>query len=289
MFKLEFSKWSPAGNTTLLFPASGLDAKTQALLASYALNPAILGAEQAGFTNFAPAALRMAGGEFCLNATRAFGALLDFKAMLQSRNDEAGLPVPEAPRQYQVRVSGWPAPIKLIVQGGLPCWQVDAALPLTDYWLENVGDNLSIVRLPGIVHLYVCANSWPENPESEASRLRRKFQLENEAACGIIWWRQDSKSPSCLEILPLVHVPKAGTSMIESACGSGSLGLALALHKDTALRSYKIRQPCGAYLDLSLEKTAAGSGLAHLGGDVALIAQGEVWLNLPNGIRPGME
>ena len=43
MAALTFCKWSPCGNTTLLFPACGLDAARQARLAAAALDAACLG------------------------------------------------------------------------------------------------------------------------------------------------------------------------------------------------------------------------------------------------------
>ena len=85
---LDFSKWSPGGNTTLFFPAAGLDAARQAELARQAMRPDSLGAEQAGFVSVEERRLRMAGGEFCVNATRAFGALLAFR---ESASPEATL------------------------------------------------------------------------------------------------------------------------------------------------------------------------------------------------------
>ena len=68
---LTFSKWSPGGNTTLLFPDTGQRPAEQARLAALALDPAMLGGEQAGFVHLAQGRLRMAGGEFCVNASRA--------------------------------------------------------------------------------------------------------------------------------------------------------------------------------------------------------------------------
>ena len=73
---LPFSKWSPGGNTTLLFPSDGLAPALQCRLARQALTESCLGGEQAGFVNIEAQSLRMAGGEFCINASRAVGALL---------------------------------------------------------------------------------------------------------------------------------------------------------------------------------------------------------------------
>ena len=86
---LTFSKWSPGGNTTLLFPDSGQRPAEQARLAALALDPAMLGGEQAGFVHLAQGKLRMAGGEFCVNASRAVGALLAYTA--QGSSPEQGV------------------------------------------------------------------------------------------------------------------------------------------------------------------------------------------------------
>ena len=63
-------------------------AARQAELARQAMRPDSLGAEQAGFVSVEERRLRMAGGEFCVNATRAFGALLAFR---ESASPEATL------------------------------------------------------------------------------------------------------------------------------------------------------------------------------------------------------
>ena len=72
---LPFSKWSPGGNTTLLFPAGDLSMQEQTRLAVAALDAAVLGGEQAGFFDAVQKKLRMAGGEFCGNAAMSAAAL----------------------------------------------------------------------------------------------------------------------------------------------------------------------------------------------------------------------
>ena len=134
---LPFSKWSPGGNTTLLFPAAGLDARAQARLAAVALTPACLGGEQAGFVDLPARRLRMAGGEFCVNASRAAGALLALTEAAAQRVDvpSQSTPVPQTAsvlvdRLDEFHVSGWPAPLHLHIRGASPLWQVEARLPL---------------------------------------------------------------------------------------------------------------------------------------------------------------
>ena len=93
---LTFSKWSPGGNTTLLFPDTGQRPAEQARLASLALDSSMLGGEQAGFVNLPQRKLRMAGGEFCVNASRAVGALLAYTAQYSGPNRECWTELPLA-------------------------------------------------------------------------------------------------------------------------------------------------------------------------------------------------
>ena len=125
---LDFSKWSPGGNTTLFFPAAGLDAARQAELARQAMRPDSLGAEQAGFVSVEERRLRMAGGEFCVNATRAFGALLAFRESASPEATLQGIARQKLANEhrYEVQVSGWQTPIRLQVRGTSPHWQVRA-------------------------------------------------------------------------------------------------------------------------------------------------------------------
>jgi len=101
MPRIQFSKWDPSGNTTLFFP-SGTQGN-HADLAHEALLAQKLGGEQAGFVDTDAQSLVMAGGEFCVNATRCLGALLDLTAQRSGGGAAAS-----SPRTYTVRVSGWP-------------------------------------------------------------------------------------------------------------------------------------------------------------------------------------
>ena len=121
MRSIQFSKWDPSGNTTLFFPQD--TPGNHAALAHGALLQQKLGGEQAGFVDTQNGSLIMAGGEFCVNATRCFGALLDLCALRQGIHFS-----PSSPRAYLVRVSGWPDSIPLRVTGSLPSWQVEATL-----------------------------------------------------------------------------------------------------------------------------------------------------------------
>ena len=149
---LTFSKWSPGGNTTLLFPDAGQRPAEQARLASLALDSSMLGGEQAGFVNLSQHKLRMAGGEFCVNASRAVGALLAYTAQYSGpeqgvldgiaprseQKTEAAAPAEHPVRLDEIQVSGWQTPVRLRTRGSAPLWQVEALLRLPEYSLSLI-------------------------------------------------------------------------------------------------------------------------------------------------------
>ena len=288
---LTFSKWSPGGNTTLLFPDSGQRPAEQARLASLALDPAMLGGEQAGFVHLSHGRLRMAGGEFCVNASRAVGALLAYTA--QSATPEQGVleglalglaqptgyaaEYPE--RTDEIHVSGWNSPVRLRTRGLAPLWQVEALLRLPACSITTVEQGAHLVRLPGICHLLLGgpAHSLPEDCYAAAAQMRQRHNLEKEPAAGVIWWRECQGQ---LEMLPLVHVRDAGTTFLENACGSGALALALCLARSGTRRAFSIMQPGGSALEVRLF-TDNGVEMAGVDGPVALVARGKIWLPDP--------
>ena len=289
---LTFSKWSPGGNTTLLFPDCGQRPAEQARLAALALDTAMLGGEQAGFVHLAQGKLRMAGGEFCVNASRAVGALLACTA--QCANPQQGLLeglAPAAPqtacatpavnpeRIDEIQVSGWHSPVRLRTRGTAPLWQVEALLQLPACSITTVEEGAHLVRLPGICHLLLGgpAHPLPDDCYAAAAQMRQRYNLESEPAAGVIWWRECQGQ---LDMLPLVHVRDAGTTFLENACGSGALALALRLARSGARRVFSIMQPGGSALDVRLF-TENGAETAGVDGPVALVARGKVWLPEP--------
>lgn len=276
MAALTFCKWSPCGNTTLLFPVYGLDAARQARLAAAALDAACLGGEQAGFVDMRARSLRMAGGEFCVNAARAFGAqlALEESGARQSLVDGEG-----DPRDFrcEISVSGWPSPVGIHARGFGSRWHVAARLSLPPCPVSRPAPGVTLVRLPGIVHLLMdgATHMLPENCLAAAAMLRRDHDLDKEPACGVIWWRRRQQQ---LEMLPVVHVRDAGTDFLEGACGSGALALALSLYEKGRPHRLFLLQPSGGLLDVGIMQD--GDGLvAEVDGEVQLVAQGRVWLH----------
>ncbi|WP_297892049.1 hypothetical protein [uncultured Desulfovibrio sp.] len=296
---LTFSKWSPGGNTTLLFPDAGQRPAEQARLASLALDSSMLGGEQAGFVNLSQHKLRMAGGEFCVNASRAVGALLAYTAQYSGpeqgvldgiaprseQKTEAAAPAEHPVRLDEIQVSGWQTPVRLRTRGSAPLWQVEALLRLPEYSITTIGKGAHLVRLPGICHLLLggATHPLPDDCHAVAAQLRQQHGLEAEPAAGVIWWRE---CQGLLDMLPLVHVRDAGTTFLENACGSGALALALCLARAGTRRTFSIMQPGGSALDVRLF-AEGGLDMAGIDGPVSLVARGKVWLPDPDS-RPGL-
>ncbi|MBQ4567327.1 MAG: hypothetical protein IJA79_04265 [Desulfovibrio sp.] len=284
---LSFSKWSPGGNTTLFLPAADVPSRQQASLASHVLGERFLSAEQAGFVDIAQRRLRMAGGEFCVNASRAFGALLALRECERSPRQalldgmaQASYGGEAYEHRCEIMVSGWQSPVVLHVHGCAPCWEVTASLRLPLLHPRQSGPGMTLVRLPGISHMLLDATMHPM-PEAHQQALeqtmlllRQTWQLENDVAVGAIWWREVQGQ---LEMFPLVHVRDPRSICLESACGSGALALALALSQSGGKRRFDILQPSGSLLHVALREEGE-ERRAEIGGPVHLVARGTVWL-----------
>lgn len=293
---LIFSKWSPGGNTTLLFPTSGLSPSLQNRLARQALSESYLGGEQAGYVDVNGPSLRMAGGEFCVNASRAMGAMLacdedclekpeDISCHGSNRVQQAtdgsaatmaSAESSEMQRSYDVSVSGWPSLVQLHVRGRAPHWLVEARLRLPEITVQRKAEGIHLVRLPGICHLLLDGHTHnqPEDCHAAAALLRERHELEQEEAVGVIWWRVLQGQ---LNMLPIVHVRDTRTDYLESACGSGALALALSRSQAGGGNAFSIMQPSGSPLDVRLF-SEDGVPMAGVDGPVTLVAKGQVWL-----------
>lgn len=275
MPSLAFSKWSPGGNITIFLPLDERLRHARASLAQHALAGDMLGGEQAGFVDVAGHRLHMAGGEFCCNATRAFGALLALEG--------------EAPDgRAHVQSSGWPSPVELDIMGAVPSYTVAATLDLpSSVVAREVDRGMALVRLPGIDHILLDATCHREpvaTSPAEASalvgRLAAGLGLGTAPCVGAIWWRNVGRGPisgkdAHLAMRPLVHVRAVNTTFFESSCGSGALALALWL-AGQGVGSFCIDQPSGQPLFVDIVHSGTR---ARVSGPVTLLARGQAWLD----------
>lgn len=258
-----FCKFSSSGNTTVLLPVEEVADKK---IAAYAMSRDCICAEQAGMAELSRKHLEMSGGEFCANACRAMGALLDLRSGQSSTTSKI--------REYEITVSGYFGKVHLEVSGSVPDWQVCANFMLADIKMEEYGGNW-LVSLPGISHLLIECDRLPESeaiPELAAKMLNR-FNINEFSALGLAWWRKKAEG---FELKPYVIVPEAGTAMLEGACGSATMALAFFQVNSGFQSSCVVRQPSGQIMECSIGERGEK---VKLSGSVNLCASGLLWLS----------
>ena len=205
---LDYTVIDPTKNITLLV-TSPVPRFRQAEAAAWLLEQE-KGAEQVGFLEFSPAGgqrLQMMGGEFCGNATMAFGAWLCQQEGLGSGESA----------ELLLDVSGVREPVPCTITALPECYLGTVTMPLPEKveMLDLDGRRLPVVFLPGICHIIAPAR---EIPATEAETLLRRWsaQLPGEAA-GLMLLDEESMSMN-----PLVYVKPTDSLVWESGCGSGS-------------------------------------------------------------------
>lgn len=250
-----FSLFSPAGNDTLFLDAESVEPPYCGDVCKKALG--LIPAEQAAVTNLKNKSLRMAGGEFCVNACRAFGALLSWSGNL----DPSG--------QCLVSISGHN--VHLSVRGHAPIWEVTAKLSPQITGIIKAEKDILLVHLQGISHLLI---KCPQLPDREfarlhAKKLAAKYHLFDQPAYGVTWWTGKGTE---YEILPFVEVPMAGTANFENSCGSASM--ALYVGAQLSRDRIEILQPHGSSLAIY---PGEGKEIC-VAGPVTILVAGNLWL-----------
>ena len=246
---IEYALFDPTGNTTLLVETP-VPALSQPIVAQklMALEPA---AEQVGFVfpgKEGTIRLRMAGGEFCGNASMSAAALA---------LDRAG----RREGTVAVRVDGTDEPVPVVLTAlpdGARRGAVTMPRPLSAVTEELPGGHrLPVVRFPGIVHV-ICENALSRDAaEALAPDWCRSLNAE---ALGLMLF---DRARSCLA--PLVYVPAAGTLCWETSCASGTTAVGAWLAAES-----------GQPVDLSL---------AQPGGTLAIAADADGGLLLTGTVR----
>lgn len=275
-FTLPFYKLCPGGNPTILFHDNALlalPAAARAAIATAALHADHLGADQAGFldTSRALPHMEMMGGELCVNATRCAALVFALTGLLPE--------VSPGSWSGEMGASGIAGAVAVRVTEKIPGVEYDAAVALP---VPSVSEScpkdtfppgVALVRLPGITHLLLDARifSLPPDPVAAAREKRAAYALDSLPAVGVIWHEPCGDTPTTRRILPVVHVAATQTEIRESACGSGSLALALCLARENGATAFAVRQPSGREITVQLE---AATNTAWVGGPVSLTAQG---------------
>ena len=204
--KLKIVRADPAGNITV-FVLNAVPAEQRSEIARAILAKKELAAEQVAFRT-GENRIDMAGGEFCGNASRAFGMLLAKERGIRGK------------AELLIEISGCDGPVKVSVD--TESHEAAADMPLPRSVLERaVGDvRGTLVDLGGIAHFVT------EEAEPELAFFRRAESLfdgfPGVGAYGVIFLEKGGS-----RIYPLIRVPAAESLVWEGSCGSGSVACAV--------------------------------------------------------------
>lgn len=228
---IEYCIFDPTGNITALVETR-VDPAFQPAVASgiMELNPDV---EQVGFVTFTdgdvPVRLRMAGGEFCGNATMSSAALY------MMRNSLTG------EMSVKVKVSGAKQPLEVrLARNDAVSFDAAVTMPpaigidelkLADGMLPGTDSlRLPIVRMEGISHVIIEPDSGffgLKDDTALAETLLRGWCGAIGAGCLGMMFLDEScgsadKDEGVRAMTPLVYVPGADTMFWENSCASGS-------------------------------------------------------------------
>lgn len=245
--KLQVVRADPAGNITL-FVLTPVEKKDCAAIAAKLLAIGELGAEQVGFV-FPGGHMEMGGGEFCGNASRAYGYLAAKQRRLAGK------------QTLSLSVSGCDHPIAVTVNADEGTAAAEMPLPQLVKKLEIAGACGTLVHLGGIAH-FVVENVVPDKTFFE--RVEGVFASYPELeAYGVLFLDGD-------RMTPLVKVPAAGTLTFEGSCGSGTLACAVAMSEGREGDfSVALRQPAGTVTALVRRQNGVITA-ASIGGPVTV-------------------
>lgn len=189
--------------------------------------------EQVGFISpayeGAPLRMDMMGGEFCANATRAYGL---YSA---SFYDTDGLV------DIEVYVSGHEGTTDVIADVKNQKAYVALDAPIGRENLTIDGKDCTLIKLPGISHLVVEAEEDKEFVNKALEVLKKDHKDE---AYGVLFFNKEK-----LEMIPYVYVEGSETLFREGSCGSGTIAVVNYLEDDIAKldEDYKIsiKNPAG--------------------------------------------
>ena len=186
--------------------------------------------EQVGFVSLSGAlpSLRMAGGEFCGNASMSAAALLAI---------EKDLPMPAV---IELSVSGAPEVVEVrLEQRQGETFRAAVRMPAAKsvesrpFSFEALQGDLTVVQMKGISHILIEPDSpffslLSEREAAEAAVRRWCGELKADGL-GLLFLSGDA-------LTPLVFVPGSNTVFWETSCASGTAAAGMALALETGKR-----------------------------------------------------
>ncbi len=250
----KYKIFNPVGNKTALVYEEGFSKEERIIINNLVLKKH-RDVEQVGFIDTKQNKLEMAGGEFCANATRC--AVWE---LLNKREGKAFL-----------AVSG----LKEKIEGGIDkAKEVFVKINISKCFDEliNTNEKYNFINLDGIMHavinekdsgMYINLLKKNTLKEDELKQEMKKFNT-SENAVGIVLLERINE---ILKIYPIVWVKGIDTLYFETACGSGSLAVAIYKYFTTNNKDFIINQPSGYTIKVNLDtddkkiKSATISGI----------------------------
>jgi len=242
MENVNYKILNPGGNKTALVIGNNYNFKERKIINEKILrdNPIV---EQVGFISESKRRLEMAGGEFCMNATRC--------AIWEYLNGEEG--------KIELEVSG----LREKIVGGITKQK-------QVYFTMNIGKQIeeiievngifNFIKLDGILIAVVNeinSEEYIENlrKDEEKTKLKLKNIMKTfntkENAVGIILLE---KSNGKTKINPIIWVKTLDTLYYETACGTGSLATAIYKNYKQDINELDVLQPSGYSISIKLNE-----------------------------------
>ena len=274
MSALKVSIFDPTGNITALVE-SPVPIEEKASVAA-AVTERFPEVEQLGFVRIPEdgerACLRMAGGEFCGNASMSAAALCLLRR---------GRPVPDGWEELRLAVSGLAqeVPVRLRREGE-GSFLASVAMPPAqrigeiDCALGELRGKLPFVQCEGISHVLVTPDSaifaLLDDRKAAAMAAQTLCAALDARALGVLF--AEGEAPR-LRLTPLVWVPGSGSLCWESSCASGSAAAGMLFSKRAgAPVSLELSEPGGV---LHVESDFA-RGATSLSGRTRLVCTEEL-------------
>ncbi len=255
---IKYKILNPGGNKTALVNGIGYTNNQRKLINKMIMTeyPDI---EQVGFLSNSENRLEMAGGEFCVNATRC--AVFEY---LKGKVGEIELSVSGAGKKITGKV----------LKNGKVEIELNIDKKLSD--LVKIKKDFTCIKIDGILIAVLDAEkskNYIEELKKDENKTKselKKLMIEeiksDENAIGIMLLE---KLPQKIKINPIVWVKEINTIFYETACGSGSIGTAIYNYLKNKETEIELIQPSGYSLYVKLEinkeyvKKAIISGVAE--------------------------
>lgn len=242
MKKIEYKILNPGGNKTALVKCTNFTEKQKRLINGFIMEKH-LDVEQVGFLSNERYRLEMAGGEFCINATRC--AIYEYSRMNKGN--------------IEISVSGTNKNIiGRVLNNNKVEMRLDICKKIED--LIEVKNVFTYVKIDGILIVIFDEEKSKEyirrlkENENLAKKEMKEFMIKNiqttEKAIGIMLVERILDK---IKINPVVWVKDIDTVFYETACGSGSLGTAIYNYYINKEEKIELIQPSGYSISIQLD------------------------------------